>query len=87
MHQPQSRTLEQRYPQTILHQLLCQIEMKVVLILGYQESRIFWRLSMFLNYNTEILTSQKQDNENFLLELSRVTGLKKNKVCKYILRL
>ena len=35
MHQPQSRTLEQRYPQTILHQLLCQIEMKVGLILGY----------------------------------------------------
>ena len=34
---------------------------------------------MCLNYNTEILTSQKQDNENFLLELSRVTGLKKNK--------
>ena len=34
---------------------------------------------MFLNYNTEILTSQKQDNENFLLELSRVTGLKKSK--------
>ena len=79
MHQPQSRTLEQRYPQTILHQLLCQIEIKVVLILGYQESRITrtWRLSMFLNYNTEILTSQKQDNENFLLELSRVAGLKK----------
>ena len=76
MHQPQSRTLEQRYPQTILHQLLCEIEMKVVLILGYQESRI---LPMFLNYNTEILTSQKQDNENFLLELSRVAGLKKSK--------
>ena len=37
---------------------------------------------MFLNYNTEILTSQKQDNENFLLELSRVTVLKKSK--KYV---
>ena len=43
---------------------------------------------MFLNYNKEILTSQKQDNENFLLELSRVAGLKKKvNVCKYILRL
>ena len=37
---------------------------------------------MFLNYNMEILTSQKQDSENFLLELSRVTGLKKSK--KYV---
>ena len=34
---------------------------------------------MFLNYNTKILTSQKQDNENFPLELSRVAGLKKSK--------
>ena len=42
---------------------------------------------MFLNYNTKILTSQKQDNENFPLELSRVAGLKKVRVCKYILRL
>ena len=40
------------------------------------------RLPMFLNYNMEILTSQKQDSENFLLELNRVTGLKKSK--KYV---
>ena len=77
MHQPQSRTLEQRYPQTILHQLLCRIEIKVVLNLGYQRGRITRYYQCFSIIIRKILTSQKQDNENFLLEWSRVTGLKK----------